>query len=56
MPSVLKSGSFNLLEPSELFQACTGIALTLVFIEEKGFVASAALPRSSNSRSTLFPV
>jgi len=39
----LKFGSFNLLEPLERFQACTGIALTLPFTEEKGCVARAAL-------------
>jgi hypothetical protein len=29
VPIVLKSGSLNLLEPSELGQACNGIALPL---------------------------
>jgi len=29
LSSVLKSGSLNLLEPSEPVQACTGITLTL---------------------------
>ena len=29
MPTVLKSGSLNLLEPSGLVQACNGIALLL---------------------------
>ena len=32
MPSVLKSGNFNLLEPSGPVQACNGIALPLPFI------------------------
>jgi len=32
VPIVLKSGSLNLLEPSETVQACNGIAFTLYII------------------------
>jgi hypothetical protein len=31
VPIVLKSGTFNLLEPSGPFQTCNGIALPLAF-------------------------
>jgi len=44
VPSVLKSWSLNLLENSDPFQAGNAIALTLPFTEEKGCVASVALP------------
>jgi len=31
VPTVLKSGSLNLLEPSRPVQACNGIALPLIY-------------------------
>ena len=36
MPTVLKSGSLNLLEPSGPVQVCNGIALPLPYEKEKG--------------------
>ena len=45
MPTVLKSGSLNLLEPSGPLQACNGIALRFSFLwrySDDGFTARTA--------------
>ena len=47
MPTVLKSGSLNLLEPSGLVQACNGVALpaAVTFPRYCWFVQAYGLPR-----------
>ena len=46
MPSVLKSGSLNLLEPSGPVQGCTGIALPFIIFAKKREKLETVLPQN----------
>jgi hypothetical protein len=59
VPTVLKSGSLNLLEPSGPVQACNGIALPLTFmtdgwIDEQMEIPSRAFTLSISTKNAYY--